>query len=142
MVGDGQEKNTIKNYIKENNLKRIQLEGFKTDITPYYKKASILCMTSIFEGFPLTLPEAMGNGVVPIAFNSFAAISDIINHKINGIIIPPNNTSLYIQSLKEIIKNNDERKKLAEAALHKAKDFSQEKIFNKWNTIINNSENL
>lgn len=140
MVGDGQEKNTIKNYIKENNLKRIQLEGFKTDITPYYKKASILCMTSIFEGFPLTLPEAMGNGVVPIAFNSFAAISDIINHKINGIIIPPNNTSLYIQNLKEVIRNNDERKKLAEAALHKAKDFSQERIFNKWNAIINNSE--
>lgn len=141
MVGDGNEREKVEKYIKKHNLQRIQLEGFKNNMIPYYQKASILCMTSLFEGFPLTLPEAMGNGTVPIAFNSFAAIEDIIDHNVNGIIVPFNNKNIYVQQLKKLILNQVKREKLAKAALGKAKYFSQENIFNKWNILINQSNN-
>lgn len=137
MVGDGEKRLEVEYQIKKYGLQRIQLEGFKTDLTPYYKKASILCMTSIFEGFPLTLPEAMGNGVVPIVFNTFAAVSDIIDNEKNGIIIHEYNDIKYANQLKELMSNSFKREKLAQSAICKAHKFSQNEIFKKWEELIN-----
>ena len=57
-------------------------------------------MTSGFEGWPMVLMEAMPMGVVPIAFNSFESLQDIISHKENGIIIPNNDMDKYVAGLK------------------------------------------
>lgn len=136
MVGDGAKKNEVESFIKKNNLKRIQLEGFKTHVNSYYQKASIFCMTSIFEGFPLTLPEAMGNGVVPIAFSSFAASADIIDNNQNGILIPPYNEMMYIQRITTLMTQTKERERLASNALKKSYNFTQELIWEKWNKLL------
>lgn len=136
MVGDGPERIKVESYIKNNKLTRVQLEGFQSNVSDYYKRASILCMTSIFEGFPLTLPEAMSNGVIPIAFNSFAAISDIIDHKNNGILINPFNTRIYTENLIKLIEQPTYRKQLAKNAILKAQNFLPNLIWNKWEKII------
>ena len=136
MVGDGPERIKVESYIKNNKLTRVQLEGFQSNVSDYYKRASILCMTSIFEGFPLTLPEAMSNGVIPIAFNSFAAISDIIDHKNNGILINPFNTRIYTENLIKLIEQPTYRKQLAKNATLKAQNFLPNLIWNKWEKII------
>lgn len=136
MVGDGVKRKEIETYIKKNNLKRVKLEGFKNDVSPYYEKASIFCMTSIFEGFPLTLPEAMGNGAVPVAFNSFAASTDIIDNNKNGILIQPYNEAMYIQRLTSLMSEDKEREKLANNALKKARIFTQQSIWDKWNKLL------
>ena len=93
-------------------------------------------MTSIFEGFPLTLPEAMGNGVVPVVFNSFAAIPDIIDSDVNGILIPPFNKEIFINRLSALMQNRNEINRLAQNALKKAQEFSQSTIWAKWNKLL------
>lgn len=136
MIGDGDKRAEVENLIKIFNIKRIKLEGFQTNIIPYYKKASILCMTSIFEGFPLTLPEAMGNGVVPIVFNTFAAVSDIIDNMENGIIVDKYDEKIYSEKLKELMMNSIRRNQLAKAAIFKAHKFSRDEIFTQWDQLI------
>lgn len=137
LVGDGDKRLEVEKYICKENLKRVYLEGFKTNVIPYYKKASILCMTSIFEGFPMVLPEAMGYGVVPIAFNSFAAINDIIDNNKNGFIIKPYDIKAYKDSLVKLMKETELRQKLALNSIDKTKDFTPEKIWRKWDKVIN-----
>lgn len=68
IVGEGPNAESLKKQAED--LENIEFYGYQ-DPTQYYEKASILCMTSIFEGFPMTLTEAMQHGCVPIAFNSF-----------------------------------------------------------------------
>jgi glycosyltransferase involved in cell wall biosynthesis len=87
IIGDGEERNFIEKKISKYNLKNIHIEGYQSDVYSYYRKASILFMTSIFEGFGLVLAEAMSYGVVPIAFNSYESISDIIDHNFNGFSV-------------------------------------------------------
>lgn len=136
MVGDGEQRNEIEAYIHNDHLTRVQLEGFKKEVAPYYQKASLFLMTSIFEGFPLTLPEAMGNGVVPVVFNSFAAIPDIIDSDVNGILIPPFNKEIFINRLSALMQNRNEINRLAQNALKKAQEFSQSTIWAKWNKLL------
>ena len=58
-------------------------------LRPFYRDASILCLTSDFEGWGMVLTEAMTFGAVPVAFNSYAAITDIIDDGKNGLLVPP-----------------------------------------------------
>ena len=75
-------------------LKRITFEDFQIPIE-YYKRASILCMISAFEGFPMVLPEAMNYKVIPIIFNSYSSAQDIIENEIDGFLIPPFDINKY-----------------------------------------------
>ncbi|MEL5894349.1 glycosyltransferase [Bacteroides sp. GD17] len=136
MVGDGEQRNEIEAYIRSNHLERVQLEGFKKEVAPYYQKASLFLMTSIFEGFPLTLPEAMGNGAVPMAFNSFAAIPDIIDQDVNGILIPPFDEEQFRIRLTDLMQDEDERNRLSQNALKKAQKFSQSAIWSQWDKLL------
>lgn len=76
-------------------------------------------MTSLFEGFGLVLTEAMYYGVVPLAFNSYANVGDIINDKVNGFIIPPFDIKEYADKISSLIDNETLRLQMSEAAIKK-----------------------
>lgn len=59
-------------------MERVVFTGWQ-DPESFYRDASILCLTSDFEGWGMVLTEAMTFGAVPVAFNSYAAITDIID---------------------------------------------------------------
>lgn len=137
IVGDGELKQFVENYISKYNIKNISLEGFHVSLIPYYQEASILLMTSVFEGWGLVLTEAMSYGVVPIAFNSYASVSEIINNDINGILVKPFNVNEYSKIINELINNDNKRNLLSMNAIDKSKQFSIEIIAKKWIDIFN-----
>ena len=136
IIGDGRLKYGIEEFIKNNQLNRIQLLGTKADVSPYLEEASILMMTSIFEGFPLVLFEAMSRGCVPIAFDSFASLSDIIDNGINGYIIPAYKTDDYIKNLKSLLENPKLLSDFSKEAIAKAGEYTIEKIIEKWKILL------
>lgn len=136
IIGDGQLKYRIEEFIQNNKLRKIQLLGTKVDVSPYLEEASILMMTSIFEGFPLVLFEAMSRGCVPVAFNSFAALTDIIDNGINGYIIPTYKTTDYSNKLKRIMENPKLLSDFSKEAIVKAGEYSIEKIIEKWKMLL------
>ena len=89
IVGDGPLKKNMEKYIKIHNLSRVMMKGYQPNINKYLDESSILLMTSIFEGWPLVLFEAMGRGTVPVAFDSFKTASEIIDNNKDEKLIPP-----------------------------------------------------
>ena len=136
LVGGGELESFILEYIKRNNLKNIQLEGFQTDTSKYYQNAAILCMTSVFEGWGLVLTEAMSRGCVPIAFHSFKSVTDIIDDKENGFLIPPFNQELFIEKLKYLMDNIIEREIIATKAIQKSKNFTIDNLGKEWEKVF------
>lgn len=136
VVGDGPDLEPIKKDCVNRGLKRISFEGFKDPI-PYYKESSIFCMTSSSEGFGLVLVEAMSFGVVPVAFNSYASVTDIIDDKINGFLITPFKTEEYVCLLSDLMNKFDHFPDLSFHCLAKAKQFSIDTIGQKWLSLFN-----
>ena len=98
-------------------------------------------MTSSSEGFGVVLIEAMQNGAVPIAFNSYLSITDIIDNTKNGILVTPMDIDEYVDKLSILIDNNDLRLQLAKEGLIKSKKFSIEIIGNKWLKLFDEVKN-
>lgn len=135
IVGDGPDKNKLLYLQNKLKLKRCHFIGKKNPIEKY-KKASIFLMTSAYEGFGLTLIEAQHFGVVPIVYNSYKSVHDIIKDKYNGSLIENNNKKMYIKSLKELLSNQKLRNKYACNAIISSKVFDSESILQKWNCFF------
>ncbi len=75
-------------------IPNIRFVGYQ-DPLPYQLESSISCMTSLYEGWGMVLTEAMQCGAVPIAFNSFASVTDVIDHGRNGILVKPFSIKQY-----------------------------------------------
>lgn len=131
IVGGGKDLNYLKTYASSLHLENVVFEG-NQDPTPYYQKASIFCMTSSYEGFGIVLVEAMNMKVVPIAFESFSTVRDIIDDNVNGILIPPFDMDLYAKKLSELIGNDDLRYSLSNNAYQKSQQFRMDVIGDKW----------
>jgi glycosyltransferase involved in cell wall biosynthesis len=136
ILGEGVEKQNLEAYCNEKKIERINFIGF-VEPEPYYAEASILLLASDFEGFPLVLAEAMHYGVVPVVYQSFAALTDIIIDNENGLIVRSDENRQYSKSImiiKVLSLINDEGllKELSKNAVETSKHFSMENIYQKW----------
>lgn len=135
IVGDGPDKNLYLNYIKSTSLKRVKLVG-QQDPTDFYKQSSIFLMTSKYEGFGLTLVESQYFGCIPIAFNTFESIIDIVQTGTNGILIDKNDEIKYVEELKHLMSNYDLRCTLAINATIDSMKFSPSIIAKRWSNLF------
>lgn len=148
IVGDGVERKNIEKQVKDYGLERVSFEGFQQPKS-YYERASILLLTSEYEGFPLVLAECMSFGVIPAVYNSYSAVGDIIADGKDGIVIPYHQDGYKADEAASLLSNvmNDsgKREAMALAAIEKSKEYSVEKIYRKWaktfNSLLANSGN-
>lgn len=131
IVGDGDPEYVKYLRKKAVTLHRIYFEGFQNPIK-YYQSANIFCMTSNYEGWGMVLTEAMQCGVVPVAFNSFASASDIIENGHNGILVKPFNMSAYEKELRQLMEQPSLLKQMSDNAQHDIKRYSIEAVVDMW----------
>ena len=136
IVGDGEERSDIERRIKEYGLKRVTVTGFVNPVE-YYKRASILLLTSEYEGFGLVIVEAMTYGVVPVVYNSYETASELITNEVDGVLVDtPYNNDTFTDTLENLIKNEDILEKIAYNARSSSARFSVDNIANEWYKFI------
>ena len=135
IIGDGEEKSKLEEQSFQLGLKRIVFEGFKNPLE-YYKYASLLILTSEYEGFPLVIPEGMAWGVVPCVYGSYSAVYDIVKDDVNGIIIEPQKDEFDAENMAErmslLMCDNVRLKLMAKAAKQMSNQYSLDVVSDSW----------
>jgi glycosyltransferase involved in cell wall biosynthesis len=135
-LGDGPDRVCVENLSNSLNLVHVKFKGF-VDPLPFYRESSILCMTSDYEGFGLALAEAMQFGVVPIVFDNWSSLKDIIIHNETGLLIPQGDMAGYGENLELLMKDDHLRKRLSDNAKVFVRKFSIDEIGKKWLNLFN-----
>lgn len=139
IVGDGTARKDIEKLVKEYGLQRVSFEGFQQP-KPYYERASILMLTSEYEGFPLVLAECMSFGVIPVVYDSYSAVRDIIEDGKDGVVIPYEKNGYDADNaagmLAKVMQNDSLRNMMALAAVEKSKAYSIERIYQEWMSTL------
>lgn len=137
IVGHGDEyEASYKQFVRKEGLKHVVFEGAQKPES-YYKDALLFMLTSAYEGWGLTLTEAQQYGVVPLAFYSYASVTDIITDGQNGYLIPDGDISLYAKQLMNLMQNDSLRKRLAANSIETSKRFSIDNICKDWVMLFN-----
>lgn len=135
IVGDGNMRKYYEDTVHSKGLNNVFFEGFANP-TLYYKRAKIFCLTSAVEGFSLVLAEAMSLECVPIAFNSFACASDVIDDGECGYLIKPFDINAYVNKLSDLMKDDNKRKCMSKSAYAKSNKFSLDNITRQWEMLF------
>lgn len=135
IYGDGSQRYLVEEVAKKQN--NVIYKGIAYNVAEVLETASILVMTSSFEGWGLVLTEAMANGCIPMAFNSYLSVKDIIDDGDNGILVTPFNLNEYCRKLQALINSDEQRTLMATKCISKAKLFDiSGKIGKQWVDII------
>lgn len=138
-VGDGPDKNSIEDDARRKRLRNVFFEGFQNPLK-YYENASVLVMTSDFEGFPLVLAECMGFGVVPCVYDSFAALKDIVEDGVNGVVVEKENGFFSAQRMAEkmstLLSDEEKLSSMAMTAIETSKKYAIDAIYEKWEKVF------
>ncbi|MBR6690045.1 MAG: glycosyltransferase [Bacilli bacterium] len=139
IVGDGPEKENLNNLIKQKKLgNRVQLVGYKNseEVNQLLRKSDIFIMTSITEGLPMTLLEAMRTGVPCIAYDTGNGISDIISNSKNGFVIKNRNSDMFEKKLKLLMEDKKLLKDMSKNSIDSVQNYSFENVTDKWIKLI------
>jgi len=139
IVGSGSKYNELMEFIKKNNLEdTVTLQPATPNISMIYEQASILVMSSRFEGLPMVLIEAKMAGLPCISFNCPNGPNEVIRNNIDGYIIENGNINQLSERLLEATKDRNTLKEMGKEAYKDAQiRFSQEAIKKEWNNLLN-----
>lgn len=108
IIGDGPCRNKLEMHSKRNSLNDVVsfVGNIKDErlLASYMLDADILVLPSLTEGTPRVIPEAMSNGVIPVAVASAGSVSHIIQNDVNGILVRPKcpkDIALAIQTISD-----------------------------------------
>lgn len=112
LVGDGEDKRYVENFINNNNLK-IKLVSSSENIFDYYNLCNIIVLPSRIDPFPLVLLEA-GLMKKPFIGSNVDGISEVIENNENGILVRPENVNELVEAISFLIENESKAKELGE----------------------------
>jgi glycosyltransferase involved in cell wall biosynthesis len=136
LVGSGYYLEVAKDFAKKNNLERIYFHGMQNPL-PYWDNGDIFTLTSDFEGYGMVLIEAQARGTVPITFNCFSAIGDVVERNKSGIVINDNNLDSMYYEVKKLMDNRNQLLAMRKAGYEQVKKFDKSKIANSWLDLFN-----
>ena len=136
IVGDGPQRSELEVFAKMRNLPRIEFVGYQSDPSPYFARAKIMAFPSRREGWGLVLVEAMANGCVPVVFDSYGAVHDIIEDGVNGFIVPAFDLGGYADALRKLMNDADVFVAMQCAALRTPAKFAVEKVAARWEALF------
>ena len=116
-LGEGQNFKKCKDLVEANNLnQKVIFHGQSFKVKEFLNQADIFVLISNYEGFPLTILEAMSTSL-PIIASDVGGVNESVSSE-NGYLIPKGNIDILVQALTELIANTDLRQQLGTNSRH------------------------
>ncbi len=135
--GAGHLRPRLEGLIAEHGIEdSVTLEGPADDIGSDMAEASVFVLSSRFEGFPLILLEAMSKGMGIVSFDCPTGPADIVDDHRNGILVPPEDVAALSAAIRELVEDEELRRRTAAAAIETAQQYTIEAIGPQWEALL------
>ena len=136
IVGDGQDSEWFREEIGKLKISNdVRIVGRTNNVYKYYSKASVLLQTSRFEGFGMTIVEAMSCGLPVVSFHNNGP-DEIIRQGIDGYLVDKYDVDAFADYVNKILSNRELRDEFSENCIKRAKEFSIEELIEKFEQFL------
>jgi GalNAc-alpha-(1->4)-GalNAc-alpha-(1->3)-diNAcBac-PP-undecaprenol alpha-1,4-N-acetyl-D-galactosaminyltransferase len=137
IVGEGPERKNIEKQIEDLGLSEyVNLLGFSYNISDILCSSSMFVLSSLHEGMPNSLIEAMACGLPCISTDCDFGPSELIINGKNGLLVPVGDAEKMAVAMVRIANDSEFANYLANNALSVHKTHSMEKITNEFYNYI------
>ena len=140
IIGGGSMETQLRELAAGKNLQdKIEITGYIHEVRENLLKGSIFMMTSRWEGFPMTVTEALEMGLPVIAYD-IPAMQPLVTDGIEGRIVPAFQRDKLVEAMRELATDPELRHKMSGNAIDKAKTLQPEEIVKQWTALIKTVE--
>ena len=135
--GAGHLRPRLEDLVAEHRIEdSVTIEGPAEDIGSDMAEASVFVLSSRFEGFPLILLEAMSKGMGIVSFDCPTGPADIVDDHRNGLLVPPEDVTALATAIRELVEDEELRRRTAAAAIETAQQYTIEAIGPQWEALL------
>ena len=132
--GNNTEISKYKKYVRKLNIKNIKFFGFQKNVVDFLNGADLFILPSSHEAWPLVGLEAMATGK-PVLATFINGFNEFIKEGENGFFIKQDEKDIA-EKIKHVYENKDLYEKLKKGALDTAKQYSWDKVADKYIEVI------
>lgn len=136
IYGDGPEKKTLENLIKESGLeKNVFMMGHSRNVQQEMQKSIVTVLTSETEGFGLVIAESLLRETSAVSLDCNYGPSDIIADGVDGYVV--NDLNDMAEKVLYLLRNEGIAKKMGrKGRKNMIRKYSSEIIFKKWDSLF------
>lgn len=133
IIGDGELKATLQKQIENYHLDdSVRLLPPTKEIEKHYLDASVLVLTSRYEGLPMILLEAQSYGLPIVSVKCKCGPQDVVTEGKNGFLINEGDNSNFADKLVKLLQDTTLRKAMGQAAKEASCQYEESAIMQKW----------
>jgi glycosyltransferase involved in cell wall biosynthesis len=137
ILGIGQDEEKLKSLVNELGIQEhVLFLGFQKNPYKFMNRASIFVLSSLWEGFPNVILEAMACGVPVISTDCPSGPREIITNDKNGILVPPADEKALAEAMLNLLINKNLRKHFSIEGKKKAEDFRIDRILPQYEELF------
>jgi glycosyltransferase involved in cell wall biosynthesis len=130
LVGDGVLRPEVEKLIRQLGLdNKIVLLGWRRDIPEIMKCINVLVLTSLWEGVPRVLPQAMSLGI-PIVATEVDGTPEAVHNGVNGFVLPPGDIEGIAKKIIYLITHPEKARDMGEKGKQLVNEFDIWKMMN------------
>ncbi len=118
VLGDGDERanlEALRTSLGLDEIVRFQGLTSQEDVRAWWREASVGLLTSLAEGMPVSLMEALSSAV-PVVATTVGGVPEMIQSGVNGFTVPINNPEAVADAVAKIIANPEMASRMSKAA--------------------------
>jgi glycosyltransferase involved in cell wall biosynthesis len=137
ILGEGPIRAYLLSCIQKHGLEeRVLMSGFTRRPFDAMRRADLFALSSLDEGFPNVLLEAMACGLPVVSFDCPSGPRHIIRNGVDGVLVPPRDAKAMAAALDHLMGDEAERKRLASKAREVVERFGVAKVMSMWEELI------
>ncbi len=127
IAGEGPERERLQRMIDASAAgERIALLGWVDDVAALRSQSDAFVLTSLYEGFPVSLLEAMSAGLACVAVDCESGPAEVIRDGENGLLVPQNDPDRLRQAMLRVMQDESLRRRLGAEAQKAAAHYGWE----------------
>ena len=139
ICGDGPLRGKIERLVEKYDLRpHVRTIGFRENIFPLLKSATLAVATSDYEGLPNNVLEAQALGVPVVSTRSSFGPGEIIQHEKTGLLTDRGNPDAVARAIIRLLSNDELRADMSiQAQQDVRRRFGLEATIPRWETLLN-----
>ncbi len=116
IAGDGQLRAELETLIDELGLRAaVRVLGWRRDVVDLLHAMDLFLLTSLFEGLPRSVLQAMAAGV-PVVATDVDGTPEVVEHGVSGLLVPPGRPELAAARVLELLGDGTLRRRCTDNA--------------------------
>lgn len=137
IYGGGKDRDQLQRQIDQLGVGgHVQLMGRTDDAPGVLATASVLAMSSYYEGLPMVLIEALGKGLPVVAMDCPRGVRELVDDEVTGLLVPAGEVDALRKGLRRLMDDPELRARFGRAGVEEAAAYTDERVARRWEEFL------